>query len=406
MIDTAMLQGKRILLIVAGGIAAYKTLELIRRLRDGGAQVRAILTEAGAQFVTPLSLASLTGDKVYTDLFSLTDESEMGHIRLSREADLVVVAPATADLLARMASGLSNDLATTALLATDKPVLVAPSMNARMWSHPATQRTLAQLDADGIQRIDPAHGDLACGEEGVGRMAEAAQIRDAIADFFASDERLKGVRALVTSGPTFEAIDPIRYIANRSSGKQGHAIADACARLGAEVTLVTGPTGEPDPRGVAVVRIQSAAEMIAACDRSLPVDVAFCAAAVSDWGVAEPRPNKIKKVDGEEPPALKLVANPDILAHIVDAGNRRPRLVVGFAAETDSVIDNAKAKLARKNCDWIVANDVSGGTIGGTDNRVHLVTQSGVEDWPRLDKREVARRLVNRAASVLAGQTQ
>ena len=406
MIDTAMLQGKRILLIVAGGIAAYKTLELIRRLRDGGAQVRAILTEAGAQFVTPLSLASLTGDKVYTDLFSLTDESEMGHIRLSREADLVVVAPATADLLARMASGLSNDLATTALLATDKPVLVAPSMNARMWSHPATQRNLAQLDADGIQRIDPAHGDLACGEEGVGRMAEAAQIRDAIADFFASDERLKGVRALVTSGPTFEAIDPIRYIANRSSGKQGHAIADACARLGAEVTLVTGPTGEPDPRGVAVVRIESAAEMIAACDRSLPVDVAFCAAAVSDWGVAEPRPNKIKKVDGEEPPALKLVANPDILAHIVDAGNRRPRLVVGFAAETDSVIDNAKAKLARKNCDWIVANDVSGGTIGGTDNRVHLVTQSGVEDWPRLDKREVARRLVNRAASVLAGQTQ
>lgn len=401
-----MLQGKRILLIVAGGIAAYKCLELIRRLRDEGVRVRAILTEAGAQFVTPLSLASLTGDKVYTDLFSLTDESEMGHIRLSREADLVVVAPATADLLAKMAAGLSADLATTALLATDKPVLVAPSMNARMWSHPATQRNLAQLDADGILRIDPAHGDLACGEEGVGRMAEAAQICDAIANFFASSERLKGVRALVTSGPTFEAIDPIRYIANRSSGKQGHAIADACARLGAEVTLITGPTSEPDPHGVAVLHIESAAEMIAACDRSLPVDMAFCAAAVCDWGVAETRPNKMKKVDGGEPPAIKLIPNPDILAHIVDAGNRRPRLVVGFAAETDSVIDNAKAKLARKNCDWIVANDVSGGTIGGTDNRIHLVTQSGVEDWPRLDKREVARRLVNRAASVLAEQAQ
>ncbi len=401
-----MLKGKRILLIVAGGIAAYKCLELIRRLRDEGVRVRAILTEAGAQFVTPLSLASLTGDKVYTDLFSLTDENEMGHIRLSREADLVVVAPATADLLAKMAAGLSNDLATTALMATDKPVLVAPSMNARMWSHPATQRNLAQLDADGILRIDPAHGGLACGEEGVGRMAEAAQIRDAIANYFASSERLKGVRALVTSGPTFEAIDPIRYIANRSSGKQGHAIADACARLGAEVTLITGPTSEPDPHGVAVLHIESAAEMIAACDRSLPVDMAFCAAAVCDWGVAETRPNKIKKVDGGEPPAIKLIPNPDILAHIVDAGNRRPRLVVGFAAETDSVIDNAKAKLARKNCDWIVANDVSGGTMGGTDNRVHLVTQSGVEDWPRLDKREVARRLVNRAASVLAEQAQ
>jgi len=394
-----MLAGKRILLVVAGGIAAYKVLELVRRLRERDVSVRAILTKAGAEFVTPLSLQALTEDKVYSDLFSLTDESEMGHIRLSREADLVVVAPATADILARMAAGIANDLATTALLATDKPVLVAPAMNMQMWAHPATRANMALLEQRGILRVGPNSGDLACGEVGAGRMAEPMEILAAIEAFFAgaADRPLQGLKALVTSGPTHEAIDPVRYIANRSSGKQGHAIAAALAKLGAATTLVSGPTRLADPAGVQVVAIESAEEMLAACLSALPADVAVCAAAVADWRVAAAAPGKIKK-NGGKPPALVLAENPDILARLSAAGNARPRLVVGFAAETENVVDNAVAKRRKKNCDWIVANDVSpaSGTFGGDRNTVHLVTAEGVEDWPSLTKDEVATRLARR----------
>ncbi len=400
-----MVAGKRVLLIVAGGIAAYKVLELVRRLRERGAAVRCVLTKGGAQFVTPLSLQALSGDKVYGDLFSLTDESEMGHIRLSREADLVVVAPATADILARMAAGIADDLATTALLATDKPVLVAPAMNAQMWAHPATQANLATLERRGVRRVGPNSGDLACGEVGPGRMAEPMEILAAIEAFFAeqADKPLDGVKALVTSGPTYEAIDPVRYIANRSSGKQGHAIAAALARLGASTTLVSGPTRLADPAGVSVVPIESAREMLAACQAALPVDVAVCAAAVADWRVAKVAPGKIKKTGGR-PPALELAENPDILATLSAAGNARPRLVIGFAAETDDVVDNAVAKRRKKNCDWIVANDVSpaSGTFGGDRNTVHLVTESGIEAWPPLSKDEVAMRLARRIGEHLA----
>ncbi len=397
-----MLDGKRILLIISGGIAAYKSLELIRRLRERGAEVRCVLSAGGAEFVTPLSVASLSGEKVYSELFSLTDESEMGHIRLSREADLVVVAPASADLLAKMATGLADDLASTALLATDKPVLVAPAMNARMWEHPATRRNLRTLEADGVLRVGPEAGDLACGEEGEGRMAEPAQILAAIEQALPGERPLGGKRALVTSGPTQEAIDPVRYISSRSSGKQGHAIAAACARLGAEVTLVSGPTGQPDPAGVRVVRIESAAEMHAACEKALPVDVAVCAAAVADWRVARPRGHKLKKDGG--PPKLELVENADILAALSAAGNRRPTLVVGFAAETEKVVKNAVAKRAQKGCDWIVANDVSPrtGTLGGDRNAVHLITADGVERWPKMSKAAVAERLAARFAEHLA----
>ena len=397
-----MLNGKRILLIIAGGIAAYKALELIRRLRERGAAVRCILTGGGARFVTPLSVASLSGDKVYTDLFSLTDEAEMGHIELSRAADLVVVAPATADLLARMAHGRADDLAATALLATDKSVLVAPAMNLRMWLNPATQANMATLAARGVLTVGPNEGDMACGEYGPGRMAETDEIVSAVEHFFGAGAPLSGRRALVTSGPTHEAIDPVRYLANRSSGKQGHAIALACARLGAEVTLVSGPTALADPAGVSVVRIESAEEMLAACMAALPVDVAVCAAAVSDWRPASPREHKIKK-DGAAP-ELALAENPDILAGLCAAGNRRPGLVVGFAAETESVVDNARAKLARKGCDWIVANDVSPatGAIGGDDNTVHLITAESVEDWPTMSKGAVAERLAARIAEHLS----
>jgi phosphopantothenoylcysteine decarboxylase/phosphopantothenate--cysteine ligase len=394
-----MLSGKRILLVVAGGIAAYKVLELIRRLRERGAKVRCILTKGGAQFVTPLSLQALSEDKVYSDLFSLTDESEMGHIRLSREADLVVVAPASADILARMAAGIADDLATTALLATDKPVLVAPAMNTQMWAHAATQANLATLERRGILRVGPNSGDLACGEVGAGRMAEPMEVLAAIESFFtgAVDKPLGGLKALVTSGPTYEAIDPVRYIANRSSGKQGHAIAAALARLGASTTLVSGPTGLAGPAGVSVVPIESAREMLAACQAALPVDVAVCAAAVADWRVAKAAPGKIKKTGGK-PPALELAENPDILATLSAQGNARPRLVIGFAAETENVVENAVAKRRKKNCDWIVANDVSPatGTFGGDRNTVHLVTASGVEAWPPLSKDEVAARLARR----------
>ncbi len=397
--------GKRILLIVAGGIAAYKVLELIRRLRERGISVRSVLTRGGAEFVTALSLQALSENKVYTDLFSLTDESEMGHIRLSREADLVVVAPASADILAKMAAGLADDLAATALLATDKPVMVAPAMNTQMWAHAATQANIATLKSRGILTIGPNAGDLACGEVGAGRMSEPHEILAAIEAFFASpaQQPLAGFKALVTSGPTHEAIDPVRYIANRSSGKQGHAIAAALARLGASTTLISGPTRLSNPPGVSLVAVESAREMLTACQAALPADVAVCAAAVADWRVASPANGKLKKKGGK-PPALELVENPDILAALSAAGNARPRLVVGFAAETDQVVENAKAKLKRKGCDWIVANDVSSatGTFGGDSNTVHLVSQSGVEDWPPMSKDEVALRLARRIGEQLA----
>ncbi len=401
-----MLSGKRILLIVSGGIAAYKSLDLVRRLRERGAAVRCILTRGGAEFVTPLSLAALSEDKVYQDLFSLTDESEMGHIRLSREADLVVVAPATADLIARMAAGRADDLAATTLLATDKPVMIAPAMNVRMWQHPATRENIATLEARGVMRVGPGEGPMACGEHGPGRMAEPHEILAAIERYFEAGAPLAGRRALVTSGPTIEPIDPVRFIANRSSGKQGHAIAAALARRGAETTLVTGPTAEPDPAGVKVVRIESAEDMLAACLAALPADVAVCAAAVSDWRVAETAEQKIKK-NGGRPPTLVLAENPDILASLAGAGNRRPRLVIGFAAETENVVENATAKRNRKGCDWILANDVSPGTgtFGGSTNRIHLIDENGVEDWPAMTKEEVADRLAGRIADALAAST-
>ena len=395
-----MIAGKRILLIVSGGIAAYKSLDLIRRLRERGASVRCILTAAGAKFVTPLSLAALSGDKVYGDLFSLKDESEMGHIRLSREADLVVVAPATANIMARMAQGLATDLATTALLATDKPVMVAPSMNVRMWDHGATRANLDILRQRGVGIIGPGSGDLACGETGDGRLADVADIVTAIESHFALHAPLAGRRALVTSGPTFEAIDPVRFIGNRSSGKQGHAIALALSRLGADTTLVSGPVNEPDPQGLRVVHVESAQEMLAACLAVLPVDVAVCAAAVADWRVRSPAAQKLKKDKSsakKAPPTIDLVENPDILATL-STGNERPKLVIGFAAETENLIDGARAKLAAKGCDWIVANDVSQGSgiLGGGDNTVHIVTQAGVDSWPRMTKDAVAERLAAR----------
>jgi phosphopantothenoylcysteine decarboxylase/phosphopantothenate--cysteine ligase len=396
-----MLAGKRILLIVSGGIAAYKSLDLIRRARERGAAVRCVLTVGGAQFVTPLSLAALAEDKVYTDLFSLTDESEMGHIRLSREADLVVVAPASADILAKLAQGLADDLASTLLLATDKPVLVAPAMNHRMWHHAATQANIALLERRGVRRVGPTEGAMACNEFGVGRMAEPADILAAIESHFAAGAPLAGRRALVTSGPTWEAIDPVRFIANRSSGRQGHAIAAALARKGAATILVSGPTAEPDPAGVEVRRVESAAEMLAACTAALPVDVAVCAAAVADWRPATPAMQKLKKDAGA--PRIELMRNPDILACLAEAGNRRPRLVIGFAAETENLVDNARRKLAAKGCDWIIANDVGAGTgtFGGSSNTVHLVSDGGVEDWPTLTKDEVAERLAERIAARL-----
>ena len=398
-----MLQGRRILLIIAGGIAAYKSLELIRRLRDRGAAVRCVMTKAAAEFVTPLSVASLSEDKVYGDLFSLTDESEMGHIRLSREADLLVVAPATADLIARMAAGMADDLAATTLLASDKPILIAPAMNALMWAHAATHTNLATLAARGVRRIGPNAGDLACGEVGSGRMAEPMEIVAAIEKSLVDDQRLAGRRALVTSGPTREAIDPVRYLSNHSSGKQGHAIAAALASLGAETILVSGPTQEPTPAGVTLVPIESAADMLAATEANLPVDIAVMAAAVSDWRIEAASLQKLKK-DGKAPPLLRLTENPDILATVAARRNNRPPLVIGFAAETENVVANATAKRLKKGCDWILANDVSLGTdtFGGDRNTIHLVDSNGVEDWPMMTKHEVARRLAERIATTLA----
>ena len=387
------------LLIVGGGIAAYKALELVRLLRKAGLAVRPILTAAGGQFVTPLSLSALAEDKVYTELFSLTDEAEMGHIQLSRSADLVVVAPATADLMAKAANGLAGDLAATVLLATDKPVLMAPAMNVRMWTHAATRRNLAQLKADGVRFVGPDDGAMACGEFGPGRMAEPQAIFEAILAAL-SDGPLKGRRAIVTAGPTAEPLDPVRLITNRSSGKQGYAIAAALAALGAEVTLVSGPTALAAPAGVRRVEVETARQMLAACEAALPADIAVCVAAVADWRPEQCGEVKLKKGVGG-PPAIALVENPDILATLAKA-KARPRLVVGFAAETHDVEAHAAAKLARKGCDWIVANDVSiDGTMGGDDNAVAIVSASGVERWARLPKAEVATRLARRIAEAL-----
>lgn len=395
-----MLATKRVTLIIGGGIAAYKCLDLIRQLRAAGAHVTPVLTRAASQFVTPMSVAALAGSQVYQDLFDLKDEAEMGHIQLSRASDLIVVAPATADLMAKMAGGHADDLASTLLLATDKPVLIAPAMNVRMWEHPATQRNLARLRADGVQVIGPNSGDMACGEFGPGRMSEPAEIVAAI-QALSTPGPLTGKRVLVTSGPTHEPIDPVRYIANRSSGAQGTAIARALRDLGAEVIFVTGPATVPPPEGVTLHRVETAREMLDACLAALPVDAAVMAAAVADWHVATDFTQKIKK-GSQGIPKLELSENPDILATL-SAHTQRPRLVVGFAAETENVIAHATAKRARKGCDWIVANDVSPATgiMGGSENAVHLITADGTEDWPRLPKAEVATRLVARIAEAL-----
>lgn len=397
-----MLADKRILLIIGGGIAAYKALELIRLLRKDGAAVTPVLTKAGAEFVTPLSVSALAGEKVYTQLFDLTDEAEMGHIQLSRVADLLVVAPATADLMAKMAQGRADDLASTLLLATDTPVMVASAMNVRMWQHPATQRNIAVLQGDGVQFVGPDEGEMACGEFGPGRMAEPAAILAAIRGALAVGP-LTGRHVLVTSGPTHEPIDPVRYIANRSSGAQGTAIATALRDLGARVTFVTGPATVPPPEGVEVVRVETARQMLAAVEAALPVDAAVMAAAVADWRVSEESHSKIKKVAGAALPVLSFAENPDILKTVAQSLTQRPKLVVGFAAETDDVLAHAQAKLARKGCDWIVANDVSPetGIMGGTENAVTLISAAGSEAWPRLPKDEVARRLALRIAGAL-----
>ncbi len=396
-----MLAGKHILLIIGGGIAAFKSLDLIRRLREQGSQVTPVLTKAGSEFVTALSVSALSAAKVYQDLFDLTDEAEMGHIELSRAADLVVVVPATADLLAKMAGGHANDLASTLLMATDKRVLVAPAMNVRMWEHPATQRNLKTLKGDGVLFVGPVEGNMACGEFGYGRMSEVPEIIDAI-DAALSDGPLKGKRILVTSGPTHEPIDPVRYIANRSSGAQGTAVARALATLGAEVVFVTGPADVPPPTGVEVVKVESAAEMMEAVQAALPVDAAVFAAAVADWRVASASGSKIKKKNGQLP-VLEFAENPDILATVSQMEAGRPSLVVGFAAETDDVIANATAKRKRKGCDWIVANDVSPetGIMGGSENAVTLISENDAEDWPRMGKDAVAERLAMRIADAL-----
>ena len=397
-----MLADKRILLIIGGGIAAYKALDLIRRLREQGAAVTPVLTRAGEEFVTPLSVSALAAQNVYRDLFYLTDEAEMGHIELSRAADLVVVAPATADLMAKMAGGLANDLASTLLLATDKRVMIAPSMNVRMWDHPATQRNFAQLQADGVMVVGPGEGPMACGEFGPGRMAEVPDIVAAIGAAL-GDGPLKGRHVLVTSGPTHEPIDPVRYIANRSSGAQGAALAAALRDLGAGVSFITGPASVPAPAGVDVVAVETAQQMADAVAAALPADAAVFAAAVADWRVANAAGQKMKKDGTGKPPALEFAENPDILARVAQMGDGRQRLVVGFAAETEHVADHATAKRARKGCDWIVANDVSPATgiMGGAENAVTLITGQGAESWPRLPKAEVARRLALRIADAL-----
>ncbi|SHF15319.1 Phosphopantothenate-cysteine ligase /Phosphopantothenoylcysteine decarboxylase [Litoreibacter ascidiaceicola] len=397
-----MLAGKRILLIVGGGIAAFKSLDLIRRLRERGATVTPVLTKASEEFVTPLSTSALAGQKVYRDLFDLTDEAEMGHIELSRAADLVVVAPATADLMAKMTAGLANDLASTLLMATDKRVLIAPAMNVRMWEHPATQRNLVTLQGDGIMTVGPDVGDMACGEHGPGRMSEPLAIVDAVEAALA-DGPLKGKHVLVTSGPTHEPIDPVRYIANRSSGAQGTAIARSLAALGADVTFITGPADVSPPSGVKVVKVQTAREMKDAVDTALPADAAVFAAAVADWRVENASGSKMKKDGSGKAPALEFAENPDILAGVSQLKKGRPKLVVGFAAETDDVDANATAKRKRKGCDWIVANDVSPetGIMGGSENAVSVISDEGTEVWPRLSKDQVAAKLAEKIAGAL-----
>jgi phosphopantothenoylcysteine decarboxylase/phosphopantothenate--cysteine ligase len=392
----------RILLIIGGGIAAYKSLDLIRRLQDRGAHVRCILTSAAQRFVTPLTVGALCGQRAYTDLFDPQSEFDIGHIRLARDTDLVVVAPATADLIARMAGGHADDLAAAVLLATDKPILIAPAMNPRMWTAKATQRNLAQLQADGVRLIGPNAGEMAeRGEAGIGRMSEPLEIAAAVVALMHLDGVLAGKRVLVTSGPTNEPIDPVRVLANRSSGKQGHAIAAASAAAGADVVLVSGPVNLPDPPGVNVLRVETAQQMLAAVEKALPVDVAVFAAAVADWRPQRTSQSKIKKHG--RPPTIELVENPDILSTVAHRKSGRPRLVIGFAAETGHVVANAKAKLAKKGCDWILANDVSPGTgiMGGDSNTVHLVTADSIESWPPQSKDEVARALIARIAAAL-----
>lgn len=390
----------KVLLIVGGGVAAYKALELVRLMRKDGMEVRAILTEGGSHFVTPLSLASLTENPVGGDLFDLTAEQEMGHIVTSRWADLIVVAPATADLMAKAANGHANDLASTTLLATDTPVLMAPAMNVRMWEHPATQRNLAQLKADGVSFVGPDEGEMACGEFGAGRLAEPPVILEAVRGRISRDDSLKGVRVLVTAGPTEEPLDPVRFLSNRSSGKQGYAIASALERRGAEVTLVSGPTALPAPAGVARVQVGTAEEMLAACKAALPAQVAIMTAAVADWRPAEAAPEKLK--DKATRTAIDLVANPDILAELSKAGPDRPKLVIGFAAETEKLIEHARGKLTKKGCDWIVANDVGGtGVMGGDANTVTVIDAGGEEAWPTRSKAQVAEKLAERIAKAL-----
>jgi phosphopantothenoylcysteine decarboxylase/phosphopantothenate--cysteine ligase len=400
-------RGKSILLIIGGGIAAYKSLELVRRLSERGVKTRAILTKAGAEFVTPLSVSALTGEKIFGDLFSLTDEAEMGHIQLSRSADLVVVAPATADLMAKMANGLANDLASTTLLATDKPVLMAPAMNVRMWESASVKRNRAALEKDGVLFVGPNDGEMACGEFGQGRMAEPLEIVAAIEQALMVAGPLTGVKALVTAGPTREPVDPVRFLANHSSGKQGYAIAEALARAGAQTTLISGPVSLAPPHGVKLQRVTTAREMLAACEAALPADVLVMAAAVADWRPDIAANSKIKKSTANIAhervvPLIKLVENPDILASIA-RGPHRPRLLIGFAAETDDVVENAIAKRSRKGADWIIANDVSGDVMGGDKNRIHLISEAGTENWPEMTKSEVGTRLAARIAEKLKG---
>ena len=397
-----MLHGKSILLIISGGIAAYKSLELIRLLRKSGLTVRCILTKGGSQFITPLSVAALTENKVFTELFSLTDEAEMGHISLSRETDLLLVAPASADILAKMAQGLADDLASTVLLATDKPVMIAPAMNVRMWQHKATQNNIKTLSQREVIIVGPAEGDMACGEFGPGRLADTDEILRNVKFYFGEKSPLAGRTALVTSGPTHEPIDPVRYIANRSSGRQGHAIAAALANKGAKTTLISGPTNLPNPAGVEVIKIETAQQMLTACQKALPADVMVCAAAVADFRIATNSNKKIKKINGKIP-VLEIAENPDVLATISKAKKARPELVIGFAAETHDIIPNAQLKLEDKKCDWLLANDVSegSGTFGGENNTIHLVTADSVENWPQMTKYDVARRLAERIASAL-----
>ena len=392
-----ILENKKILLIIGGGIAAYKCLDLIRRLKERDVEIQAILTKGGEQFVTPLSVSSLTENKVYQELFSLTDEAEMGHIRLSRENDLILVAPATADLMAKMATGIADNLATTTLLATNKPVMIAPTMNSEMWKNPATQHNLDVLQKRNISVISPADGDLACGEVGTGRLAEVEDIVAEIEAFFLSNnpQPLSGKKIIVTAGPTHEAIDPVRYIANHSSGKQGYAIAEALRMKGADVTLISGPTNLANPKGVSKHNVTTAREMMQETERNLPAEAVICVAAVADWYVEDQGTQKIKKQNGEIP-SLDFKENPDVLKTVSNHPNHRPSLVIGFAAETENVKSYANDKLIRKGCDWIIANDISGNVMGGDDNQVHIITRDGVEDWPSMDKHEVAKNLATK----------